>query len=62
MRLIEGGVCAVRGVKAFGVKEGSNGVALITGGGPAAGVFTTNRITAAPVIVTREHLARSREI
>jgi glutamate N-acetyltransferase/amino-acid N-acetyltransferase len=62
MRVIEGGVCAVRGVKAFGVKEGSNGVALITGGGPAAGVFTTNRITAAPVIVTREHLARSREI
>jgi glutamate N-acetyltransferase / amino-acid N-acetyltransferase len=62
MRVIEGGVCAVRGVKASGIKEGSNGVALITGGGPAAGVFTTNRITAAPVIVTREHLAQSREI
>jgi glutamate N-acetyltransferase/amino-acid N-acetyltransferase len=62
MRVIDGGVCAVRGVKASGVREGSNGVALITGGGPAAGVFTTNRITAAPVIVTREHLAQSREI
>jgi glutamate N-acetyltransferase/amino-acid N-acetyltransferase len=62
MRVIEGGVCAVRGVKASGVKEGSNGVALITGGGPAAGVFTTNRITAAPVVVTREHLAQSNQI
>jgi glutamate N-acetyltransferase/amino-acid N-acetyltransferase len=62
MRIIDGGVCAVRGVKASGIKEGSNGVALITGGGSAAGVFTTNRITAAPVIVTREHLAKSRGI
>jgi glutamate N-acetyltransferase/amino-acid N-acetyltransferase len=62
MHVIDGGVCAVRGVKASGIKEGSNGVALITGGGPAAGVFTTNRITAAPVIVTREHLAQSRQI
>lgn len=56
MRIVEGGVCAVRGVKASGVKEGRNGVALITGGGQAAGVFTTNKVTAAPVIVTREHL------
>ena len=62
MRVVEGGVCAVRGVKASGVKEGRNGVALITGGGEAAGVFTTNKITAAPVIVTRDHLAQSHEI
>ena len=62
MRVVEGGVCAVRGVKASGIKDGRNGVALITGGGPAAGVFTTNKVTAAPVIVTREHLKQSNEI
>src|SRR5660398_153377 len=62
MRIIEGGICAVRGVNASGIKDGRNGVALITGGGPAAGVFTTNKVTAAPVIVTREHLKQSNEI
>jgi glutamate N-acetyltransferase/amino-acid N-acetyltransferase len=62
MRVVEGGICAVRGVKASGIKDGRNGVALITGGGQAAGVFTTNKVTAAPVIVTREHLKQSNEI
>ncbi|MGZ4864184.1 MAG: bifunctional ornithine acetyltransferase/N-acetylglutamate synthase [Halobacteriota archaeon] len=62
MRVVEGGICAVRGVKAAGIKSGRNGVALITGGGPAAGVFTTNKVTAAPVIVTREHLKQNNEI
>jgi glutamate N-acetyltransferase/amino-acid N-acetyltransferase len=62
MRIVGGGICAVRGVKASGFKDGRNGVALITGGGQAAGVFTTNKVTAAPVIVTREHLKQSHEI
>jgi len=62
MRVVEGGVCAVRGVKASGCKEGKNGLAIITGGGPAAGVFTTNKVTAAPVIVTRKHLIASQQI
>jgi glutamate N-acetyltransferase/amino-acid N-acetyltransferase len=62
MHVVQGGVCAVRGVKACGVKEDRNGVALITGGGQAVGVFTTNNVTAAPVIVTREHLALNHEI
>ena len=62
MRIVEGGICAVRGVKASGIKDGRNGVALITGGGQAAGVFTTNKVTAAPVIVTREHLKQSNKI
>lgn len=62
MRVVEGGVCAVRGVKASGCKEGKNGLAIITGGGPAAGVFTTNKVTAAPVIVTRKHLIESQQI
>jgi len=62
MRVVEGGVCAVRGVKASGYKEGKNGVAVITGGGQAAGVFTTNKVTAAPVSVTRKHLSESKRI
>ena len=62
MRVVEGGVCAVRGVKASGLKEGSNGIAVITGGGQGAGVFTTNKVCAAPIIVTREHLAQSQGI
>ena len=62
MHIVEGGICAVRGVKASGIKDGRNGVALITGGGQAAGVFTTNKVTAAPVIVTREHLKQNNEI
>jgi glutamate N-acetyltransferase / amino-acid N-acetyltransferase len=62
MRVVEGGVCAVRGVKASGCKEGKNGLAIITGGGQAVGVFTTNNVTAAPVIVTRKHLIESKQI
>ena len=62
MRVVQGGVCAVRGVKASGCKEGKNGLAVITGGGQAAGVFTTNKVTAAPVIVTRKHLVESQQI
>ncbi len=62
MRVVEGGVCAVRGVKASGCKEGKNGLAVITGGGQAAGVFTTNKVTAAPVILTRKHLIESQQI
>jgi glutamate N-acetyltransferase/amino-acid N-acetyltransferase len=49
-------------VKASGCKEGKNGLAVITGGGQAAGVFTTNKVTAAPVIVTRKHLVESQQI
>ena len=62
MRVVEGGVCAVRGVKASGCKEGKNGLAIITGGGQAVAVFTTNNVTAAPVIVTRKHLIESQQI
>ncbi|MEA1869990.1 MAG: bifunctional glutamate N-acetyltransferase/amino-acid acetyltransferase ArgJ [Euryarchaeota archaeon] len=56
MKQVTGGVCAVRGVRAYGIKEGKNGLAVITGSGASAGVFTRNRIIAAPLVVTREHL------
>ena len=56
MKQVTGGVCAVRGVRAYGIKEGKNGLAVITGSGASAGVFTRNKIIAAPLVVTREHL------
>jgi glutamate N-acetyltransferase/amino-acid N-acetyltransferase len=66
-RLIEGGVTAPRGFRAAGVHCGikkasaSLDLALVAADGPvsAAAVFTTNRAVAAPVVVSRAHLASS---
>ena len=63
----EGGITAPPGFRAAGVacgiKKQSNALdlALVAAEGPvsAAAVFTTNRAVAAPVVVSREHLARS---
>lgn len=60
MKEIPGGVCAVRGVRAHGIKEGRDGLALISGEGESTGVFTKNKIIAAPLVITREHLAGHR--
>jgi glutamate N-acetyltransferase/amino-acid N-acetyltransferase len=57
MQRIEGGICAVPGVRASGVRQGKYGLALIAASGVAAGMFTTNRVRAAPLDVTAEHLA-----
>ena len=53
MQQIEGGICAVRGVSANGVKTEKMGLAVIVAEGPAAGVFTKNKVTAAPVILSK---------
>ena len=67
MKQIEGGITAVSGVRAAGVHAGikaaeAKDVALIVTNTPAtaAGVFTKNSVTAAPVIVCREHLSDGR--
>ena len=65
MREIEGGVCAPKGFRAGGVHCGikassaKRDLALILADAPctAAAVFTTNRVKAASVLVSREHLA-----
>lgn len=57
MQRIEGGICAVEGVRAAGVRQGKYGLALIAASGAAAGMFTTNKVRAAPLDVTAEHLA-----
>ncbi|WP_338098503.1 bifunctional ornithine acetyltransferase/N-acetylglutamate synthase [Methanolapillus ohkumae] len=56
MRKIEGGITAVSGVSAFGLKDGKKGLAIILAEGPAAGVFTRNKVIAAPLIITQDKL------
>jgi glutamate N-acetyltransferase/amino-acid N-acetyltransferase len=65
MKEISGGVCAPRGFRAggiwCGIKAGSRkrDLGLIYSDKPctAAALFTTNRVKAASVLVTREHVA-----
>lgn len=61
---VPGAVCAARGFRAAGVAagikpSGNPDVTLIVSDVPAAAaaVFTRNRVVAAPVLVSREHLA-----
>jgi glutamate N-acetyltransferase/amino-acid N-acetyltransferase len=66
LSLIPGGVATPRGFRAAGVSagikaSGNPDLALLVADAPAqvAAVFTTNKVIAAPVIVSQEHLARS---
>lgn len=56
MRVIDGGVTAPKGFKANGYKEGKFGVAIIISEKDAvgAGTFTTNKVVAHPVVLSRE--------
>ncbi len=56
MKRVKGGLCAVKGVSAYGIKEGNMGLALIEGKGIAVGMFTSNKIKAAPVRFTERQL------
>jgi glutamate N-acetyltransferase/amino-acid N-acetyltransferase len=61
MKHVEGGICAVRGVKANGIKQGKNGLALMVADArelATTGVFTRNKVIAAPLIITREALSK----
>jgi glutamate N-acetyltransferase/amino-acid N-acetyltransferase len=49
-------ICAVPGVKAWGMKEGKFGLALIEAHGTAAGVFTENLVKAAPVALMQKQI------
>ncbi len=55
MEIIEGGICAVNTVMASGTRKGKYGVAVILNkGSTAAAVFTSNKIRAAPVVLTEK--------
>ena len=53
-------ICAVKGVSAFGMKEGKYGLALIRASGTAAGVFTENLVKAAPIELMRKQIKRGK--
>lgn len=67
-KILEGGLDNVSGFSSYGVhcgiKKGKNDLAAILSDTPAAaaGVFTQNRVSAAPVLVTREHLLKERKL
>jgi glutamate N-acetyltransferase/amino-acid N-acetyltransferase len=55
MEVIKGGICAVEGVLASGSRNGKYGVTVIfSKESTASAVFTSNRVVAAPVILTKE--------
>ena len=49
-------ICAVPGVRSWGMKEGKFGLALIEAHGTAAGVFTRNLVKAAPVMLMQKQV------
>lgn len=55
IKIIDGGICAVEGVRASGSRVGKYGLAVIESrDSNASAVFTSNKVVAAPVIHTRE--------
>ncbi|MGF7119151.1 bifunctional ornithine acetyltransferase/N-acetylglutamate synthase [Methanobacterium oryzae] len=57
MKIIDGGICAVETVMASGSRNGKYGLALIVNNGStASAVFTSNKIVAAPVIITKDSI------
>ena len=57
MKIINGGVCAVDGVLASGAQKGKYGVGIIFNEkSNAAAVFTSNKVVAAPIIITKKSI------
>lgn len=59
MKFVEGGICAVKGVRAGGIKPGKMGLTVILAEGNAAGVYTRNKVIAAPLTITKEHIDKT---
>lgn len=49
-------ICAIPGVRSWGMKEGKYGLALIEARGTAAGVFTANLVKAAPIALMQKQI------
>lgn len=59
IKQITGGLSTIEGIKMAGTREGKYGVCLIVNENPnstAAGVFTSNKVVAAPVTLTKENI------
>jgi|Deesub1362B_J571_1020462.scaffolds.fasta_scaffold00016_145 glutamate N-acetyltransferase/amino-acid N-acetyltransferase len=57
---INDSINAIDGLKCWGIKEGKNGLGIVKCEGKVSGVFTTNRIKAAPVLITAKHVRKGR--
>ncbi len=60
MARIYDSINVIDGLKCWGIKEGKNGLGIVECEGKVSGVFTTNRIKAAPVLITAEHVRKGR--
>jgi glutamate N-acetyltransferase/amino-acid N-acetyltransferase len=58
--IISDSINAIDGLRCWGIKEGRNGLGIVVCDGVVSGVFTTNRIKAAPVIVTARNIKKGR--
>jgi glutamate N-acetyltransferase/amino-acid N-acetyltransferase len=61
MKNIEGGICTIKGIRANGIKQGKNGLAIMVADArelTTTGVFTRNKVIAAPLIITRKALSK----
>jgi len=57
---LNGGITAVEGVNAAGIRKGKHGLALISGGGIAACVYTKNSFKSGSLLVTEAHIEANR--
>jgi len=61
MKIIEGGICAVESVKAYGASDGKYGAAVILcRDSQAAALFTSNKVVAAPIIISKKNIANGK--
>ena len=57
MKILDNGICSIDSVKVSGYREGKYGVTVIYHeNSTAVGVYTTNKVYAAPIDITRKHL------
>ena len=58
MKILEDGICSIKSIKVSGYREGKYGVMVIYHeNSTAAAVYTKNKVYAAPIDVTRKHIA-----
>lgn len=62
MKKINGGICAVDGVSAWGIKSGKLGLGVIVAQGNAAATFTKNKVIAAPLIITKNNINKHKKL
>jgi|Deesub1362B_J571_1020462.scaffolds.fasta_scaffold03128_4 glutamate N-acetyltransferase/amino-acid N-acetyltransferase len=55
---IDDSINAIEGLKCWGIKDGKNGLGIVVCDGKVAGVFTTNKIKAAPIIFTQKNIKK----